>query len=47
MWSAKDQQSAIVVVDDKTRKLKHVIKDPKIVTPTGRFNVYNTTHDVY
>ncbi len=47
VWSAKDQQSAIVIVDDKTRKLKHVIKDPKIVTPTGRFNVYNTTHDVY
>ncbi len=47
VWSAKDQESAIVIVDDKTRKLKHVIKDPKLVTPTGKFNVYNTTHDIY
>ena len=47
VWSAKNQQSAIVVVDDKTRKLKTVIKDPRIVTPTGKFNVYNTQHDIY
>ena len=47
VWNAKDQQSAIVVVDDKTRKLKHVIKDPRLVTPTGKFNVYNTRKDVY
>ena len=47
VWSAKNQQSALVVVDDRTRKLKAVIKDPRIITPTGHFNVYNTTHDVY
>ncbi len=47
VWSAKNQQSAMVVVDDKTRKLKAVIKDPRLITPTGKFNVYNTTHDVY
>ncbi|MBM3567364.1 MAG: nitrite reductase [Alphaproteobacteria bacterium] len=47
VWNAKNQQSAIVVVDDKTRKLKTVIKDPRLVTPTGKFNVYNTQHDVY
>ncbi len=47
VWSAKNQQSAIVVVDDKTRKLKAVIKDSKLITPTGKFNVYNTQHDVY
>jgi len=47
VWSAKNQQSALVIVDDKTRKLKHVIKDPRIITPTGHFNVYNTTHDIY
>ena len=47
VWSAKDKQSALVVVDDKTLKLKTVIKDPRIVTPTGHFNVYNTQHDVY
>ncbi|HRC60698.1 Nitrite reductase [Candidatus Propionivibrio aalborgensis] len=47
VWSAKDKQSAVVVVDDKTRKLKAVIKDPKLITPTGKFNVHNTQHDVY
>jgi nitrite reductase (NO-forming)/hydroxylamine reductase len=47
VWSAKDKESAIVVVDDKTLKLKTVIKDPKLITPTGKFNVHNTQHDVY
>ncbi|HEX5310183.1 MAG TPA: cytochrome D1 domain-containing protein [Aquabacterium sp.] len=47
VWSAKDKQSAIVVVDDKTLKLKAVIKDPRLITPTGHFNVNNTQHDVY
>jgi nitrite reductase (NO-forming)/hydroxylamine reductase len=47
VWNGKDQESAIVVVDDKTLKLKHVIKDKRLVTPTGKFNVYNTQHDVY
>jgi nitrite reductase (NO-forming)/hydroxylamine reductase len=47
VWSAKNQESALVVVDDKTRKLKAVIKGKDIITPTGHFNVYNTTHDIY
>jgi len=47
VWSAKDKESALVVVDDKTLKLKTVIKDPKLITPTGHFNVYNTQHDIY
>ncbi|WP_438947424.1 cytochrome D1 domain-containing protein [Undibacterium fentianense] len=47
VWSAKDKESAIVIVDDKTRKLKKVIRDPKLITPTGKFNVNNTQHDVY
>jgi len=47
VWSAKDQTSALVVVDDKTLKPKAVIKDPKLITPTGHFNIYNTQHDVY
>ena len=42
-----NQQSALVIVDDRTRKLKAVIKDPRLVTPTGKFNVYNTTNDIY
>lgn len=47
VWNGVEQNSAIVVVDDKTRKLKAVIKDPRLVTPTGKFNVYNTRKDVY
>jgi nitrite reductase (NO-forming)/hydroxylamine reductase len=47
VWSGKDEESAIVVVDDKTRKLKTVIKDKRLITPTGKFNVYNTMHDIY
>jgi nitrite reductase (NO-forming)/hydroxylamine reductase len=47
VWNGKDETSAIVVVDDKTLKPKTVIKDKRLVTPTGKFNVYNTMHDVY
>ncbi|NCF51908.1 c-type cytochrome [Gammaproteobacteria bacterium] len=47
VWSGKEQESAIVVVDDKTRELKAVIKGPEVVTPTGKFNVYNTLKDIY
>ena len=47
VWSAKNKQSAIVVVDDRTLKLKAVIKDPRLITPTGKFNVYNTQRDIY
>lgn len=47
VWNSKSQQSAIVVVDDKTRKLKKVIRDKRLVTPTGKFNVFNTRNDVY
>lgn len=47
VWNAADLESAIVVVDDKTLEMKHVIKDERLVTPTGKFNVYNTRADVY
>ncbi len=47
VWNGKEQESAIVVVDDRTLELKHVIKDPRLITPTGKFNVYNTRADVY
>ena len=47
VWSAKNKQSAIVVVNDKTRQCKAVIKDKRLITPTGKFNVFNTQHDVY
>ena len=47
VWNAKDKESAIVVVDDRTLGLKKVIKDPALITPTGKFNVFNTRSDVY
>jgi nitrite reductase (NO-forming)/hydroxylamine reductase len=47
VWNAKDKESAIVVVDDKTLQLKKVIKDKRLVTPTGKFNVFNTRGDIY
>ncbi len=47
VWNAADLESAIVVIDDKTLELKHVIKDERLITPTGKFNVYNTRADVY
>ena len=47
VWNAKDKESALVIVDDKTLELKDVIKDEGLITPTGKFNVYNTQNDVY
>ena len=47
LWGGKTDQSAIVVYDDKTLKVKKVITDKIMVTPTGKFNLYNTQHDIY
>jgi nitrite reductase (NO-forming)/hydroxylamine reductase len=47
VWAGKTDPSAIVVYDDKTLKVKNVIKGPRIITPTGKFNVYNTQKDIY
>ena len=47
VWNNKAQESAIVVVDDKTLQMKTVIRDKRLVTPTGKFNVYNTRNDIY
>src|SRR5699024_12840575 len=35
VWNAKDKESALVIVDDKTLELKDVIKDEGLITPTG------------
>ncbi len=40
-------RSAIVVIDDKTLKLKKVIKGPGPDGATGKVNVHNTVKDVY
>jgi len=47
IWNGEKDTSAIVVYDDKTRKVKAVIKDKRLVTPTGKFNVLKTQHGIY
>ena len=47
VWGRKDAKSEIVVYDDKTLAVVKRIDDPRIVTPTGKFNVYNTVNDIY
>ena len=36
-----------VRLKSKREALKAVIKDPKLITPTGHFNIHNTQHDIY
>ncbi len=48
IWGNADipgEVGEIVVYDDKT--LEEVARIPNLVTPTGKFNVYNTIHDIY
>ncbi|HEB57266.1 MAG TPA: c-type cytochrome [Gammaproteobacteria bacterium] len=47
VWNGKKQESAIVIVDDVKLSLKKVIRDKRLITPTGKFNVFNTMHDIY
>ncbi len=48
VWIALwDKKGEIIVMDDKTGKEKTRIVDDRLVTPTGKFNVYNTTRDIY
>ncbi len=47
VWGRKDKPSAIVVFDDRTMKIKKVITGDWVRTPTGIFNVYTTTNDIY
>jgi nitrite reductase (NO-forming)/hydroxylamine reductase len=46
-WGRKDQQGAIIVYDDKTLEVKKIITGDWMVTPTGKFNVFNTMNDIY
>jgi len=41
------ENSAILIYDDKTLELKQIIQEDWVENPTGKFNVYNTTHDIY
>ncbi len=48
IWGNADipgETGEIVVYDDKT--LEEIARIPDLVTPTGKFNVYNTIHDIY
>lgn len=48
VWGRADQPGKtgeIVIYDDKT--LAEVARIPNLVTPTGKFNVYNTVKDIY
>ncbi len=48
VWvSVWDKKGEIQVYDDKTMTLKTTIKGDWMVTPTGKFNVYNTKNDIY
>ena len=48
IWGEADkpgERGEIVIYDDAT--LEEVARIPDLVTPTGKFNVYNTIYDVY
>ena len=48
VWtSVWDKEGELIIYDDKTLKEKARIKADWLVTPTGKWNVYNTVHDVY
>jgi nitrite reductase (NO-forming)/hydroxylamine reductase len=48
IWGTADQPGKtgeIVIYDDAT--LEEIARIPDLVTPTGKFNVYNTVFDIY
>jgi len=48
VWGNADQPGKtgeIVIYDDAT--LEEITRIPNLVTPTGKFNVFNTVHDIY
>ncbi len=48
VWiSLWDRQGELVIYDDKTLTEKARITGDWLVTPTGKFNLYNTAHDIY
>jgi nitrite reductase (NO-forming)/hydroxylamine reductase len=48
VWaSVWDKEGEIIIYDDETLKEKKRIKGDWLVTPTGKWNVYNTVHDIY
>ncbi|HHB11950.1 MAG TPA: nitrite reductase [Chromatiales bacterium] len=47
IWDKKDAPSELVIIDDKTGKVKQRIQDKRLITPTGKWNVHNTVGDIY
>ncbi len=48
VWlSGWDKKGVIIIYSDKDLKEIKRIEEEWVVTPTGKFNVYNTAHDVY
>jgi nitrite reductase (NO-forming)/hydroxylamine reductase len=47
IWGNKKTASPIIIFDANTLKIKDVIKDKRLITPTGKFNVTNTMGDIY
>ncbi len=48
VWvSVWDKQGEVVIYDDKTLTEKHRITGDWLITPTGKFNVFNTANDIY
>jgi nitrite reductase (NO-forming)/hydroxylamine reductase len=48
VWaSVWDKKGEIIVYDDKTLQEKKRITGDWLVTPTGKWNIYNTVHDIY
>jgi len=41
------KKPAIVIYNDKNLKVKKIILGDWVQNPTGKFNVYNTVHDIY
>lgn len=46
-WAAMDKNSFIAIYDSQTLEEIERIEGDWLVTPTGKFNVYNTANDVY
>ncbi len=48
VWiSVWDKEGEVVIYDDETLTEKHRITGDWLVTPTGKFNVFNTANDTY
>jgi len=47
IWGNKKTATPIIVFDANTLKIKSVIDDKRLITPTGKFNVTNTMGDIY